>query len=77
MRKLSRKEKKKRGCDYCMYMQKKKHYEKTEKSNYYKKAYLCMFEECPFHELDKYETYDEYLKSPDCIRMKFNNVPTN
>lgn len=77
MRQLTRKEIKKRGCEYCLYMQRKKHYIKSEKSNYYRQSRLCMFEKCPFRELDKYETYEDYLESPDCLKMKVNNTPTN
>ena len=33
-----------------------------------------MFEECPFRELRKHETYEDYLKSPDCIKEKVKNI---
>ena len=44
----------KRGCDYCadMVMIKKNGGENT---------HGCIHMKCPYHELDNYKTYDEYL----------------
>lgn len=55
MRLLTKKEIKQRGCSYCTKaVMKKIVYDKLRKH--------CPYSECPFHELDKYETYREYLK---------------
>lgn len=47
MRKLGKKEKKKRGCLYCLD----------------RKSGKCKHDECPYRELDEYESYNDYLKS--------------
>lgn len=51
-------EKKKRGCEYCMDMKKTR----MGKAN----VTGCPYPECKYHELDNYETYEEYMKSEDC-----------
>ena len=46
-----------RGCHYCVDMipgQKVKRYYKPKR---------CPYEECPYHQLDGFKTYTEYLKS--------------
>lgn len=49
MRIISKKEKKKRGCMYCLDYKKRR----------------CIHEKCPYHELDKYKTYNEYFKEQE------------
>jgi hypothetical protein len=55
MRALTEKETKKRGCRYCTdrFM---------HRNAYGSMQGHCPHEECPYHELDKYDTYKEYLK---------------
>ena len=62
-------EKKKRGCVYCNDLIKEKG--KMEERYYDITISKCPFEECPYHELDKYNTYNDYLKSEDS-KLKFN-----
>ena len=47
MRIISEKEWKQRGCAYCLDHKKKQ----------------CKHDECPYHELDNVETYEEYMDS--------------
>ena len=54
MRALTYEEKRKRGCVYCTDYQSKK--------GKYGTINGCMHDECPYHELDKYEKYKDYLK---------------
>lgn len=55
MRELREKEMRKRGCRYCT--------QRVMKRNVYGlSASHCPHDECPYHELDKYDTYREYLK---------------
>lgn len=51
-------ERKQRGCIYCLDMQ-------TTGDGTNIAGRYCPYEECPYHELDKYETYDEYMKATD------------
>ena len=56
MRLLTSKENRKRGCEWCLD-------HRWFKSGYVKRNHACLHETgCPYHELDKYETYDDYLK---------------
>lgn len=50
-------EKKQRGCQYCLHM--------TLHSTKGDSHTACPFEECPYAVLDKYKTYEEYMKSED------------
>lgn len=52
MRRLTKTEVKKRGCEYCAHH--------TGRWN-------CPYEECPYKVLDKYSTYGQFLKSKDSI----------
>lgn len=55
MRKISSAERFKRGCTYCAY---------SELIEYYdQKLRGCPFEECPYRELDEFDTYEDYLKA--------------
>lgn len=54
MRRVSSTEKNKRGCPYCLDYQKKR-FEGVRR-------FVCIHDKCPYHELDKYKTYREYLK---------------
>ena len=51
-------EKKQRGCQYCMDMTKTR----VGRAN----VTGCPYPECKYHELDNYETYEEYMESEDC-----------
>ena len=55
MRNVERQEIVQRGCHYCLFYQLKK----------YKgiKRLVCIYDECPYHELDGFSTYRKYLKS--------------
>ena len=57
MRTLPNYERKKRGCHYCKDGESKKH------GMVWKVQ--CPYSECPYHVLDKYKTYDEFMKSED------------
>ena len=50
-------EKKQRGCQYCLHME--VHAMKGDSRTF------CPFETCPFTVLDKYNTYEEFMKSED------------
>lgn len=54
-RKIKGREKFKRGCDYCLDVREEMH------------TYYCPYEECPYHVLDKYEFYEDYLASEDAM----------
>lgn len=56
MRFLKIAEKKKRGCEYCA---------DNVKMFIRHHRTLCPYEECPYTVLDKYDTYEEFLKSKD------------
>lgn len=63
MRILKQKEVTKRGCNYCMDMERhkvEKEYENGNKHMIYSK--FCPHDRCPYRELDKFETYDDYMK---------------
>lgn len=49
MRMLNNEMKKKRGCMYCADL-------------VHGRRNGCPHDECPYHELDKYETYNQYMK---------------
>lgn len=59
MRKLKKSELYKRGCLYCMDMVSVF----VERGKYGSKS--CPHEECPYKVLDKYETYNDFMKSED------------
>lgn len=54
MRYIKKDEKRKRGCFEC--------YDVIH-SNKRSKRILCPYAECPYHELDGYNTYNEYMKA--------------
>lgn len=54
MRIVDNREKVKRGCSYCLDYQKKRYQGE--------RRYVCIHNECPYHVLDKYKSYREYLK---------------
>jgi hypothetical protein len=65
MRKLERQEMRKRGCNYCTNVVKKK------MGCCY--VYKCPHDECPYHELDAFDTYSQYIKSKgDLLFLKGN-----
>ena len=56
MRILPTQEEIKRGCDYCAHVNDYcAHVNDTVKK-------VCPYDECPYHELDEFDTYSEYLK---------------
>lgn len=57
MRVIESAEKKQRGCQYCQHKDNTKIFGDIRTS--------CPFAECPFHVLDKYETFEEFLASED------------
>lgn len=54
MRILRRKEQTKRGCLYCTQMEKKMYGGRL--------STFCPYDKCPYHELDGYKKYTDYLK---------------
>ena len=52
MRELKQKTLKKRGCDYCL------DHRKPNAASLHR----CIHRECPYHELDGFETYEEFFK---------------
>ena len=65
MRVVAQKEKTKRGCVYCMdYAKKRLEPDSTQRS------WVCIHDECPYHELDPYDNYVQYLKSPRQSRLQ-------
>ena len=57
MRALTKLEMYKRGCSYCL--------DKVgKKVSNYQKSY-CMHEQCPYSVLDKYKSYNDFMKSKD------------
>lgn len=59
MRWLTTAEKKKRGCLYCADLELRYSAHKGGKRR------ACSHEECPYTVLDKYDTYEDYMKSKD------------
>lgn len=67
MRELERIEVKKRGCKCCedvVYKWTMKRYG-TCTTTHRVKAPCCPYDECPYKELDKYDTYGEYLDNTE------------
>lgn len=70
MRLIKTTEKKKRGCESC-----------KDKGLMYANGAVrsaCPYEECPYHVLDKYDTYEEYMESEDCrilVNEFFQTIP--
>ena len=59
LRPLTSSEMRKRGCEYCA----DHAWIKVETGyKYFKKCHACKHDICPYRELDKYDTYDQYLK---------------
>lgn len=69
MRELKREEMNQRGCNYCLIMKRVKGTYGNGIKRWIKALTMCPCEECPFHELDKFDDYDDYLKS---IGVKFD-----
>lgn len=53
MRKLSKKEKQKRGCKYC-----------TDH-----KGEKCKYAKCPYHELDRFKDYEDYFNKQQSVSI--------
>lgn len=56
MRRLHNGERKQRGCDFCADMV------RGVMPGDVMRRKICPYDECPYHELDKYETYNQFLK---------------
>ncbi len=67
MRNLKEAELKKRGCIYCIDCKKGKGSRGREKIRTGLTHHVCIYDSCPYHELDKYKRYSDYLKSNDSI----------
>lgn len=65
MRGLTHKEMNKRGCIYCSDLIKRK-LEPDSKL----RSLVCKHDKCPYHELDSYDTYTQFLKSPQQNALK-------
>jgi len=61
MRKLNNDDKRKRGCEFCQNVI-PGHYE----GNVYKSR-RCPFEECPYHELDGSQSYEQFMLNTDSM----------
>lgn len=62
MRELTSREMNKRGCVWCT--DRRKHKPEIEAKCYIKNINVCIHADgCPYHELDPFETYDDYLKN--------------
>lgn len=62
MRRIKKKENIKRGCSYCADMKSIKI--KEDGKSYMKYENFCIHNDgCPYHELDPYDTYDDYLEA--------------
>lgn len=57
MRFVEKDEKEKRGCLYCLDYKKRR----GEGNR------MCKHKECPYHELDEFENYEDFFKAQDCI----------
>ena len=55
MKALDKKEMKQRGCVHCTEMKRKKR----------KGGNFCKYSQCPFHELDGYKDYRDFLDSEE------------
>ena len=64
MRVLTNAEKVKRGCIYCTDFAKKR-----LEPGHTMRCWVCMHDECPYHELDPYDNYAQYLKSEKPTRL--------
>lgn len=65
MRRMTNQEMVKRGCVYCADLQKRR-----LEPDHTKRVKVCIHDECPYHELDPYDRYTDYLKSPSQNRLK-------
>lgn len=62
MRELEKKEIRKRGCDNCLDLKKGRKAKKYNTSYHYCIINKCPYDKCPYTELNKYDTYGDYLK---------------
>lgn len=60
MRALDKKEMAKRGCEYCKDISKELF---PEMHNPECKKWACPYKECPYHGLNAFDSYSQYLKS--------------
>ena len=51
---ITSKEKNKRGCEYC-----------TDRMRGARARNRCKHDECPYHDLDSFDTYEDYFNSQD------------
>lgn len=61
MRPINNAERKKRGCEYCHNMIPRHLEGKTWKPR------RCPYEECPYHELDASQSYDQFMLNTDSM----------
>jgi hypothetical protein len=63
MRRLHNKERYQRGCDFCI--------DKVKCKTVANKQVMsrCPYDECPYHELDGINTYDEFLKASSSVGL--------
>lgn len=64
-------EKRQRGCQYCL------HVTEYRMSGKFRNA--CPFDKCPYEILDKYNSYEEFMKSEDSMILVnefFSTVPS-
>ena len=54
---VPRHESKQRGCQYCLHV--------TSERRRGQKQTACLFDECPFVVLDKYNSFEEFMASED------------
>lgn len=59
MRLVAKREQSKRGCMYCVDFQKKR-----LEPDQTKRVFVCIHDECPYHELDPFDRYASFLESP-------------
>lgn len=64
MRKLDDGVIKKRGCKYCLDLRKKKETVTKDDGGFYERtAAMCIYDQCPYTVLSKFNTYEQYFKS--------------
>lgn len=69
MRNLKAKEVKKRGCIYCIDCRTGTGRPRHEKLKAGLTHHMCIYDSCPYHELDKYKRYGDFLNSKDSVAV--------
>jgi hypothetical protein len=67
---ITQREKEQRACGICVYLHKGNRKDdaedmtdQDEEIEKNERLYLCEFKHCPFHEMDKYKTYGDYMRA--------------